>query len=99
MDALKNLIGKKVKVYCTVVDDDFFTFEGNKNLDYAIINGNKCISFNAEVISIDIDDYFFYEKQERIHIAINVKPIGNVPKGIDEYDYETTLEYIRYNGK
>jgi hypothetical protein len=98
MDALKNLIGKKVEVYCTVVDDDFFSFEGNENLDYAIIQGNKCISFNAEVISIEIDDYYFYEKQEQIYITVYVKPIGIVPVGIDECDYETTLEYIRYNG-
>ena len=99
MDALKNLIGKKVEVYCTVVDDDFFSFEGNENLDYAIIQGNKCISFNAEVISIEIDDYYFYEKQEPIYITVNCKPIGEIPIGFDLFDYEeVTLDLIRYNG-
>ena len=98
MEALKRLIGKQVEIYCPVFDK-FFEFDGNKNLEYSIIKGEKCISLKAEVVNIDIDDFYFYEKQEEIYLTIECKPIGNMPTGIDECDYETTLEYIRYNGK
>jgi hypothetical protein len=97
MDVFSRLIGKKVEIYCPVFDE-FFEFDGNENLEYSIIKGEKCIILKAEVVNIDINDFYFYEKQYEIYLTIECKPIGDVPNGIDDCDYRTTLEYIRYAG-
>jgi len=50
-------------------------------------DGNE-ISIPAKVIDVNIDFYYFEEKQESIYITVNVEPIEDLPSG---FDYEALM--------
>ena len=41
------------------------------------------LSLKCEVIDVTIEDYYFQEKGEAIFISVNVKPIDDLPEGVD----------------
>lgn len=48
------------------------------------------------VIAVNVDDYYFYEKNESISITISLNPLSDLPSGFDLEDMETIpLSYIR----
>jgi len=54
----------------------------------------------CKVIDVDIDDYYFKEKNEQINISLNLQPIGDYDnKVIDDEDFmDVPLHNIRqYN--
>ncbi len=55
-------------------------------------NKIKCI-----VKSVNIEDYYFNDKNEPIYISISVEPINKLPKGFDDYEYlmDVPLSQIR----
>ena len=55
-------------------------------------NKIKCI-----VKSVNIEDYYFNDKNEPIHISLSVEPINKLPKGFDDYEnlMDVPLSQIR----
>ena len=52
----------------------------------------------GKVLSINIEDYYFYEKNETIAITVSLQPIINLPEGVDTEDLDyIPLENIRKN--
>lgn len=99
MNVFNRLIGTKVEIYC-LVDEDYFKIKGAKKKGDGSFGIQLFIILEAEIIDYNIDDYYFYEKQEPIYITVNCKPIGEIPIGFDLGDYEEiTLDLIRYYGK
>ena len=56
------------------------------------------IRLEGEVLAIDIDDFYFYEKNESISITVDIMPNLNKEKNISIEDYENIpLEYIHHS--
>jgi len=47
------------------------------------------IDIKCKIIDLHIDDYYFLDKGEPIHIVVNVEPIDELPKGVD---YESLID-------
>jgi hypothetical protein len=43
------------------------------------------VEISCKIIYLDINDYYFEDKQEPIYVTVNVEPIGKLPKG---FNYE-----------
>jgi hypothetical protein len=46
------------------------------------------IDIRCKIIDLEINDYYFEEKEEDIYITVNVEPIGKLPKA---FDYENLI--------
>lgn len=50
----------------------------------------------GKVVNVDIEDYYFYEKNETIAITVSIQPLMDLPNGIDPEDSNSIpLENIR----
>ncbi|NJY61412.1 hypothetical protein HC174_01395 [Salinimicrobium sp. CDJ15-81-2] len=50
----------------------------------------------GKVVNVDIEDYYFYEKNETIAITVSIQPLMDLPNGIDPEDLNSIpLENIR----
>jgi len=48
------------------------------------------------VMRVNVEDYYFYEKNESISITISLNPLSDLPSGFDLEDMEAIpLSYIR----
>jgi hypothetical protein len=47
----------------------------------------KVIEYEAEVICVSVNDFYFYEKQEPMWVCVNVSPIGEMPESIVDWDW------------
>ena len=53
----------------------------------------------GEVIDVNIEAFYFYEKSEPIYITVNIKPISELPLGITYGDItDIPLDRIRKAG-
>jgi shikimate 5-dehydrogenase len=50
--------------------------------------------FQAMVTEVNVDDYYFYEKNETISVTVNVTPIGELPESIKPDEDEDCFSNI-----
>lgn len=63
-------------------------FEKDDEKGYEYVEG--------KVVNVDIEDYYFYEKNETIAITVSIQPLMDLPNGIDPEDLNSIpLENIR----
>lgn len=54
------------------------------------------VRVEGTVIDIDVDDFYFLDKDEPIYINVNIQPSGALPEGIDIEDLQgVPLENLR----
>ena len=49
----------------------------------------KLTEIEGTVINVDINDFYFYEKNEPIYISVNINPTKELP---EDFDYEDLTE-------
>ena len=55
---------------------------------YAIIGHDDEVQLvKCRVINVEINDYYFQEKNESIYITVNVDPLEDIPDGFDYDDF------------
>lgn len=47
------------------------------------VEGNEFQDVLGEVYSIDINDYYFYDKREPIYITVSINPLEELDENID----------------
>ena len=57
------------------------------------------IEIQCKVIQLKTDFFYFLEKGEPVYITVNVEPIGEMPKGIDEDDLSNISLFNITNSK
>lgn len=56
----------------------------------------KITEIEGSVINVDINDFYFYEKNESIYITVNINPTKKLPEDFDhEYLSEIPISNIR----
>lgn len=56
--------------------------------DIEIDEGEK-LTIKGKVINVDINDFYFYEKNESIYITVNIDPLEDLP---EDFDYMSLAE-------
>jgi len=55
----------------------------NQEVVAEIENEDKVFYIKGTVISVDINDFYFYDKNEPIYITVSINPTEEVPEEID----------------
>lgn len=58
-------------------------------------NGSE-VDIEGTVVDVQVDDFYFYDKDEPIYIHVNLKPTTELPEGVDLEDLQNVpLSNIR----
>lgn len=49
----------------------------------------KPVDIEGTVLDIQVDDFYFYDKDEPVYIHVNVKPSSQLPEGVDPEDLQS----------
>lgn len=53
------------------------------------IDEDEIYQVEGIVIGVDVNDFYFYEKNEPIYVTVSINPTGDLP---EDFDYESLSE-------
>lgn len=65
---------------------------------FALIENDEeeTVRVEGTVIDVEVDDFYFLDKDEPIYIHVNIQPSGKLPEGVDPEDLRgVPLERLR----